>query len=265
MSIPRKRAGLDYLVEGLKEFGLTGPFTSQHVSHDELDAITSAVVGHFFWVGMYEALGNPQEEYLIIPDLNADHRTWLSRNIIGLSGPIAAGKTTVAEYCVQKGYAYTRYSQILKDLLNERGIEPSRTALQELGWSVHEGAGQRWLGKKVLELVSGERCAVIDGLRFPEDHALMVESYGPSFTHLHVDAPSEDREMRLSTRRPEGVAFSDASQHQVEREICQLGSVAHHTIANDGTKEGCLKSSNDSSSARTRDAGKHCSWRTVRF
>gem|GEM_PF-5980485 len=50
MSIPRKQAGLDYLVEGLKEFGLTGEFLSTAVSHDELDAITSAVVGHFFFI-----------------------------------------------------------------------------------------------------------------------------------------------------------------------------------------------------------------------
>lgn len=237
MSIPRKQAGLDYLVEGLKEFGLTGEFIHTPVSHDELDAITSAVVGHFFWAGMYEGLGNPEEEYLIIPDLNADYRTWLSRKIIGLSGPIAAGKTTVAEDLIGRGYAYARYSQVLKEMLREKGVPPSRSALQTLGWSVHEEKGQRWLGKKVLELISGKKCAVVDGLRFLEDHALMVESYGPSFVHLHVNAPLDDREKRLSMRQQEEIAFDSASQHQVEREICRLASVAHHTIANDGTTE----------------------------
>ncbi len=45
-------------------------FLNNSVSHDELDAITSAVVGLFFWTGKFEALGNEEEEYLIIPKIN---------------------------------------------------------------------------------------------------------------------------------------------------------------------------------------------------
>jgi len=237
MSIPRKQAGLDYLVEGLKEFGLAGEFLRTSVSHDELDAITSAVVGHFFWVGMFEALGNPDEEYLIIPDLKADYRTWLSRNVIGLSGPIAAGKTTIAEYFAGRGYAYARYSQILADMLEETGSEPSRSTLQELGWSVHQERGQRWLGKKLLDMITGKKFAVVDGLRFLEDHALMVESYGPAFVHLHITAPTDNRKKRLSKSPQQEITLNCAMQHQVEKEVSEIESVAHHAISNDETIE----------------------------
>jgi uncharacterized protein YprB with RNaseH-like and TPR domain/predicted nuclease with RNAse H fold len=72
MSIPRKQSGLRYLTDGIAEFGVEGVFIRQQVSHDELDAITSAIVGHFYWTGMYERLGDDEEDYLIIPDLNAD-------------------------------------------------------------------------------------------------------------------------------------------------------------------------------------------------
>jgi dephospho-CoA kinase len=237
MSIPRKQAGLDYLVEGLKEFGLTGEFLQTPVSHDELDAITSAVVGHFFWVGMFEALGNPDEEYLIIPDLNADYRTWLSRNVIGLSGPIGAGKTTIAEFFAERGYTYARYSQILAGMLGKSGSEPSRSTLQELGWSVHQEKGQRWLGKELLDMIAGKKFAVVDGLRFLEDHALMVESYGPAFVHLHVTAPIDDRRKRVSKTAQHAIVFNSAIQHRVEKEVSALKSVAHYAIANDGAKE----------------------------
>ncbi|MDR3555642.1 MAG: ribonuclease H-like domain-containing protein [Syntrophobacteraceae bacterium] len=237
MSIPRKRAGLRYLVDGLKEFGLTGEFERTPVSHDELDAITSAVVGHFFWVGMFEALGNPEEEYLIIPDLHGDHGTWLSRRIIGLSGAITSGKTTIGEYLTGCGYAYTRYSQILGDMLRERGIEPSRSALQEIGWSVHQEAGQRWLGKRVLEQISGEKHAVIDGLRFYEDHALMVETYGPAFIHVHLTAPTSNRKKRLLRTPQTDISLDSATRHKVEGEVSGLGSVAHCAVVNDGTIE----------------------------
>jgi len=75
MGIPRKRASLSLLAKGLELFGIKGDFIKKHVSHDELDAITSAVVGLFFWSGKYEALGNEEEDYLIIPDLKTDPST----------------------------------------------------------------------------------------------------------------------------------------------------------------------------------------------
>jgi len=39
------------------------------IIHDEIDALTSALVGYFYLIGMYEAIGNDEEGYLIIPDL----------------------------------------------------------------------------------------------------------------------------------------------------------------------------------------------------
>ena len=61
MGIPRKGAGEKYLKQGLAEFGIVGPFETEAVSHDELDAITSAVVGSFFLAGQFEALRGPTE------------------------------------------------------------------------------------------------------------------------------------------------------------------------------------------------------------
>ncbi len=70
MRIPRKKASLEDLTEGLGAFGIRGNFASEQTSHDELDAITSGVVGYFYLAGEYEALGNECEEYLIVPRLD---------------------------------------------------------------------------------------------------------------------------------------------------------------------------------------------------
>jgi len=67
LNIPRKKNGLAALREGLIAFGLRGDFREKRVSHDELDAITSALVGYFYLGGHYEAIGNPEEDYLILP------------------------------------------------------------------------------------------------------------------------------------------------------------------------------------------------------
>ena len=238
MAIPRKQAGLDYLIEGLKEFGLKGAFVDTPVTHDELDAITSAIVGHFFWVGMYEGLGNPEEEYLIIPDLNADYQNRLSRKIYGISGPIASGKTTVANFLAQnKECTYARYSQILSNMLSKQESEPSRSSLQELGWKIHKEKGQRWLGKKLIGLTKGKQRIVIDGLRFLEDHALLAETFGPSFHHIFIYTPFNERKKRVKLNRTEDISLEAATSNHIEKEVQQLKKIAHSVIENEGTIE----------------------------
>jgi hypothetical protein len=55
--------------------GLKGEFVNGRNSHDELDAITSALVGYFYLANEYEALGNEDEGYLIVPRLNRKRLT----------------------------------------------------------------------------------------------------------------------------------------------------------------------------------------------
>ena len=69
MRIPRKGAGPEWLKAGLQEFGISGEYETKNVTHDELDAITSALVGTFYLAGMSESLGTDDEEPLIIPRL----------------------------------------------------------------------------------------------------------------------------------------------------------------------------------------------------
>jgi len=65
--IPRKKASKEELKWGLVRAGFKGNWVDQKISHDELDAITSALVGLFYLAGEYVALGNAEEDYLIIP------------------------------------------------------------------------------------------------------------------------------------------------------------------------------------------------------
>src|ERR1700726_4245880 len=67
LGIPRKKASLDELKHGLTRAGITGDFLTAHITHDEVDAITSALVGLFYLADDYIALGNATEDYLIVP------------------------------------------------------------------------------------------------------------------------------------------------------------------------------------------------------
>lgn len=54
LGIPRKRKGVQLLADALSEFGIRG---NLNISHDELDAVTAAIVGQYYLRGEYEALG----------------------------------------------------------------------------------------------------------------------------------------------------------------------------------------------------------------
>lgn len=234
LAIPRKRAGLNYLAASLAEFGIFDNFTERNISHDELDAITSSIVGIFFWVGKFEGLGNIDEEYLIIPDLNANAENWRSRKVIGISGTIGSGKSTATEYLKDKGFISRRFSQILENIIEDRNEEITQSNLQKIGYKIHNSPGQRWLEKKLIEELPKDKNIVIDGLRFPEDHAFMVETFGPSFIHLHVESPIKTIKSRLKNRQINDMPIQKALNNPIESNIKDLKKLSSHTIINDG-------------------------------
>lgn len=67
LGIPRKGSSLEELKWGLNRAGIDGDYLKGRVTHDEVDAITSALVGLFYLADDYIALGTPAEDYLIVP------------------------------------------------------------------------------------------------------------------------------------------------------------------------------------------------------
>jgi len=233
MHIPRKRAGLEYLIRGLADFGVRGEFTQGGVTHDEVDAVTSALVGTFFWCSRFEALGVEDEDYLIVPDLRTTQNEWHERYVVGISGAIAAGKTTAATALRDRGFTYARYSEVLADMLRERGQEADRRSLQEIGEEVHNVPGQRWLSAQLLARIPNEaQLVVIDGLRFPEDHAFFAERYGPNFVHCHIQAPLDARKLRYLSMGFTEADFAHVISHPVERGIPGLAKLAAVQLTN---------------------------------
>ena len=236
LRIPRKRASLELLSDGLVNCGITGTFAEGRVSHDELDAITSALVGLFFWADKYEALGDDEEDYLIVPAVEADDSS-APRHVVGLSGRICAGKTTAARFFEERGYTYTRYSLVLaEDLLGIAAAAP-REQLQTLGSAVHSSGQQRALGVKTIRRCGPARLIVVDGMRWPEDHSLMVERFGGRFTHIHVDAPIQLRTIRFLSAGGTAERFSAVEAHPVESGSGSLTSLAHHVVQNSASKD----------------------------
>lgn len=234
IGIPRKGKSLEYLIRGLKNFGIKGHFDQPEVSHDEIDAITSAIVGYFYLANQYEALGNDYEDYLIIPDISLRKKNNI---VIGLSGLIGSGKTTAGKIIEKNGFGYGRYSMVLKNSLELEQKPVNRTTLQEYGDYVNKEKGQRWLGNELLKLLPKEENLVIDGLRFLEDYSFLREKFGNGFYHIHITTDTIIRKERYLSNKSNNKPFEDANQHDVENEIDKLKKFADVVIINDRTIE----------------------------
>jgi uncharacterized protein YprB with RNaseH-like and TPR domain/predicted nuclease with RNAse H fold/dephospho-CoA kinase len=256
MAIPRKGAGEEFLKQGLADFGISGAFLIEPVRHDELDAITSALVGSFFLSGKYEALAGPSEDALIIPDLGAA----LGPIVVGISGRICAGKTTAARWLERQGFAYTRFSQVVDDEIKKRRGKLDRTSRQRVGLEINREKGQRWLCEQVLTRVGNRPLIVVDGLRFLEDRAFFVERFGSRFLHVHVTAPLELRTKRY--RKGRGPTLEDADAQPVEREIDQLGTKAAAVVDNTSSIDNLQEATENAIETFLQRVGEECRFRS---
>ena len=75
MGLPRKRVDLAGLQTDLMNMGIEPISSRSMISHHEIDALTSALVGYFYLAGQYEGLGNEDEGYLIIPSFSENSMT----------------------------------------------------------------------------------------------------------------------------------------------------------------------------------------------
>jgi len=67
LKMPRKQKGLSQLASALRRYGVAMKGQGRGLSGDELDAVTSALVGLLYVKGQYRAIGDPTEGLMILP------------------------------------------------------------------------------------------------------------------------------------------------------------------------------------------------------
>ena len=230
IQLPRKRTDESLLKRGLSRFGIQGPFRTEKVCHDELDAITASLVGQFFISGYYEPLGCPEENDMIIPQ--REYRLPAYKMVIGLAGPVAAGKTTVGEYIRQHGFQYIRYSQVIGSSDASGDGLPGRNELRDAGAALYQGKGQYGLNEKLAGHISGDDRVVIDGMRHNEDYTFWKEHCFTRFVLVYIDTDYELCKSRFLQRGNEECTYEEAVNHPAEADVAGLRSKADIVIQN---------------------------------
>ncbi|VVC01090.1 Dephospho-CoA kinase [uncultured archaeon] len=135
--------------------------------------------------------------------------------IIGLTGENCAGKGTVADYLVKKGFYYYSLSDAIREELVNEGREISREALIAKGNDLRRNFGSDILAKRTIAKLQPDRNYVIDSIRNPaEANALLATG---KMTLIYVTAPAEKRFERMKARRREGDPRSFESFRLIDR------------------------------------------------
>jgi len=241
LKIPRKGKTVEqfkHLKQGLASFGITGDLIENpDISHDEVDAITSALVGYFYLNDQYIGLGNDDEDYLIVPRIQEELIN--KRIIIGLSGETGSGKTTVAEYLQFKyGLKYFRYSEIIAKKYNTS----DKKELQIIGAKIAEDSQkQRELTHYMSDIMDKDKSYVVDGLRHWEDYEELKKKFGEEFVFIYLDCRYLNRYKRYNKLHFDSISkeeFEEINNHDSEKDIVLLNFKADYTIDNNrGFKE----------------------------
>lgn len=169
----------------------------------------------------------------------------MAKLIIGLTGEIAAGKSTVARI-IQKefGGEAIKFSGPLRDVLVRLGISETRDNIQKLSEHLRAVFGQDLLSKVLFSDVQKLSSPVvfIDGVRRLTDLDLFMTL--PEFVFIYVDTPAELRYERLRGRN-ENPDDATKTREEFDREdsaepelmIKGLKDHAHHVIENKGSRE----------------------------
>lgn len=156
--------------------------------------------------------------------------------LIALSGPIASGKSAVADIIVER---FRGRSLKTSSIIRSLGAKNERMDLTRGGDDLDARTDHGWVLDGViadLEAHGQPEVLVIDAVRKRRQVERLRERFGQAVKHLHVTAPDTVLEERYRTRGREadkGNSYESARSTPTEQEVRSLQSVADVVIDNE--------------------------------
>lgn len=177
----------------------------------------------------------------------------MAKLILGITGEIASGKGTVAEYLVKNHNATShRFSTMLRDVAKRMHLEESRENLQKLSTLFRDNFDDNHLSRVIYEDVKGDESSliVIDGVRREGDIEFLEQL--PDFELVYLEADMKTRYDRI-TQRGENVddngktfeEFEADHQREAELQIKKLKEKADIVLDNNSSLDDLYKQLDD--------------------
>lgn len=165
--------------------------------------------------------------------------------IVAISGPVGAGKSTLARHLVgQFGGLHLR----TQDLMRARAfayndqLPAERRALQEYGDVLDKETGGGWVVEGTVtaigNLVTAPDLVVVDSVRLRAQVERLREAFGPVVTHVHLHASTSTLDRRYAGRGSRsGLAelgsYGEVAANATERAVGELREDADVAIDTD--------------------------------
>lgn len=156
--------------------------------------------------------------------------------IIGLTGPIASGKSVLADMLVERGFARLTLSEEVREEARLRGMPIERKTLQDIGNEMRIKHGKGYWARRLLAKTHPEKNYVIEGIRNPGEIEELRKEL--NFFLIGITAPEELRLHWILTREKdsdpktlEGIRAIDARDRGIGEAAHGQQSEACYTLA----------------------------------
>ncbi len=164
--------------------------------------------------------------------------------IFGVSGFNGAGKGEVVDFLASQGFLALSLSDVIRDVLRQQGLEPTRERMIETGNAIRAAEGPGGLATRLAAKFEPDRDYVVDSIRHPAE-ADTLRALAADFRLIWVEAAENVRFDRMRQRGRVGDPTTLEGLREIEgRELASTNSAAQQllavragsdvTVANDG-------------------------------
>ena len=140
--------------------------------------------------------------------------------IIGLTGQMASGKTTVVNVLLKLGYKLITLSDMVREECQRLGVKEERENLMNVGQTLRQKYGAGVLAERALKKIkkADSDKLVIDGIRNPAEVEVLKKD--PDFVLIANTAPEDMIIERIRARKRSDDTFDELSiRRKLRREM----------------------------------------------
>ena len=164
--------------------------------------------------------------------------------IIGITGPNASGKDTVANILEEKGFIHYSLSDILRDELKKLNREETRENLISIGNELRKKYNPSVLAEKTIQKFEAGKDYVVTSIRNPREAEALLKQ--PNFHLVYLNAPIKIRYRRYDKEK---ISFKEFLN---EERIIENSKKEHELRLNDCKKLANIELVNDSTLTQLR-------------
>lgn len=161
----------------------------------------------------------------------------MARVVVVLSGPVSAGKTTLASRLRDRfGAIHLKTSTLLEELAEGR-VPLERGAMQRFGARLDTQTGGKWVAEDLVPRITNlpeDAVVVIDAARIADQIDALRAGLPRQVVHVHLTAPRDALERRYAqrpkTRFKERATYAEVLANPTERRVPKLKSDADVVI-----------------------------------